>query len=136
VPLPPDVQIQVLHMVQEALSNVRKHAKATRVELRVERHPRWRFEVQDDGMGFEVEQVPPDSLHVGLGIMRERAQRIGAVVQVQSHRGQGTRVCIELPSSPRPPAPVSATASPAQAAPVAAAPIAPHSPAPLQELLT
>ena len=136
VPLPPDVQIQVLHMVQEALSNVRKHAKATRVELRVERHPRWRFEVQDDGMGFEVEQVPPDSLHVGLGIMRERAQRIGAVVQVQSHRGQGTRVCIELPSSPRPPAPASATASPAQAAPVAAAPIAPHSPAPLQELLT
>ena len=112
-----------------------KHAKATRVELRVERHPRWRFEVQDDGMGFEVEQVPPDSLHVGLGIMRERAQRIGAVVQVQSHRGQGTRVCIELPSSPRPPAPANATASPAQAAPVAAAPIAPIRP-PLQELLT
>jgi len=48
VPLPSDVQIQVLHMVQEALSNVRKHAKANRVELRVERHPRWRFEVQDD----------------------------------------------------------------------------------------
>ena len=68
--------------------------------------------------------------------MRERAQRIGAVVQVQSHRGQGTRVCIELPSSPRPPAPANAAASPAQAAPVAAAPIAPHSPAPLQELLT
>ena len=41
-PLPP-MQIQVLHMVQEALSNVRKHAKATRVELRVERHPRWRL---------------------------------------------------------------------------------------------
>ncbi|MFN4119985.1 type IV pili methyl-accepting chemotaxis transducer N-terminal domain-containing protein [Acidovorax sp.] len=98
LPLPPDLQIQVLHMVQEALSNVRKHAGATRVDLRVHRHPRWRFEVQDNGCGFDVATVPPDSLHVGLGIMRERAQRAGAVLQVQSTPGQGTRVCIELPT--------------------------------------
>lgn len=98
LPLAPDVQIQVLHMVQEALSNVRKHAAATRVDVRVDRHPRWRFEVQDDGRGFEASGAPPDSTHVGLGIMRERAQRIGAVVQVQSAPGQGTRVCIELPT--------------------------------------
>ncbi len=98
LPLPPDVQIQVLHMVQEALSNVRKHAGATRVELRVQRHPRWRFEVQDNGVGFDVRAVPPDSMHVGLGIMRERAQRIGAAVQVDSSSGAGTRVCIELPT--------------------------------------
>ncbi|MCZ8093281.1 MAG: type IV pili methyl-accepting chemotaxis transducer N-terminal domain-containing protein [Acidovorax sp.] len=126
LPLPPDVQIQVLHMVQEALSNVRKHANASRVALRVERHPRWRFEVQDDGIGFEAAQVPPDSVHVGLGIMRERAQRIGAVVQVHSQAGQGTRVCIELPSSPRPPAPA-ATPTPA---------LVPAAPAVHQELLT
>lgn len=128
LPLPPDVQIQVLHMVQEALSNVRKHAGASRVELRVERHPRWRFEVQDDGVGFDVAQVPPDSLHVGLGIMRERAQRIGAVVQVHSRSGQGTRVCIELPSTPRSPEPAKPTTPAAQ--PQAAAGTIP------QELLT
>lgn len=128
LPLPPDVQIQVLHMVQEALSNVRKHAGASRVELRVERHPRWRFEVQDDGVGFDVAQVPPDSLHVGLGIMRERAQRIGAVVQVHSRSGQGTRVCIELPSTPRSPEPAKPTTPAAQPQAVAA-------PTP-QELLT
>ena len=98
LPLPPDVQIQVLHMVQEALSNVRKHSGATRVELRVHRHPRWRFEVQDNGAGFEVRAVPPDSMHVGLGIMRERAQRIGAAVQVDSSAGAGTCVRIELPT--------------------------------------
>lgn len=98
LPLPPDVQIQVLHMVQEALSNVRKHSGATRVELHVHRHPRWRFEVLDNGTGFRVDAVPPDSLHVGLGIMRERAQRIGAVVQVESSPGEGARVCIELPT--------------------------------------
>jgi two-component system nitrate/nitrite sensor histidine kinase NarX len=98
LPLPPDLQIQVLHMVQEALSNVRKHAGASRVDLRVNRHPRWRFEVQDNGSGFDVASVPPDSLQVGLGIMRERAQRIGALVQVTSVPGQGTCVRIELPS--------------------------------------
>jgi two-component system nitrate/nitrite sensor histidine kinase NarX len=98
LPLPPDVQIQVLHMVQEALSNVRKHSGATRVELRVHRHPRWCFEVQDNGAGFEVRAVPPDSMHVGLGIMRERAQRIGAAVQVDSSAGAGTCVRIELPT--------------------------------------
>ena len=110
LPLPSDLQIQVLHMVQEALSNVRKHAQATRVDLVVHRHPRWRFEVQDNGVGFEVVSVPPDSLHVGLGIMRERAQRIGAVVQVESAPGQGTRVCIELPTVSPAPAQVPAIA--------------------------
>ena len=110
LPLPSDLQIQVLHVVQEALSNVRKHAQATRVDLVVHRHPRWRFEVQDNGVGFEVVSVPPDSLHVGLGIMRERAQRIGAVVQVESAPGQGTRVCIELPTVSPAPAQVPAIA--------------------------
>ena len=97
LPLAPDVQIQVLHMVQEALSNVRKHSGASRVELRVRRHPRWRFEVQDNGCGFNQGEHSPDSPHVGLRIMRERAQGIGARVQVQSTPGEGTTVVIELP---------------------------------------
>jgi two-component system nitrate/nitrite sensor histidine kinase NarX len=114
LPLAPDVQIQVLHMVQEALSNVRKHARASHVELRVGRHP-WRFEVCDDGCGFVPADVAPDSLHVGLGIMRERALLVHALVHVQSRPGAGTRVLIELPPS------ASAGASvppPAQAPPV------------------
>ena len=97
LPLAPDVQIQVLHVVQEALSNVRKHSGASRVTVRVNRHPRWRFEVQDNGSGYDEAAVPVDSMHVGVDIMRERAQRIGAVVQMESTPGQGTRVCIELP---------------------------------------
>jgi len=99
LPLAPDVQIQVLHMVQESLSNVRKHSHADRVELRVQRHPLWRFEVVDNGSGFDAASVPPDSLHVGLGIMRERAERIGATVSVESALGTGTRVIIELPAT-------------------------------------
>ncbi|MGD9773833.1 type IV pili methyl-accepting chemotaxis transducer N-terminal domain-containing protein [Diaphorobacter sp.] len=102
LPLAPDVQIQVLHVVQEALSNVRKHAGARHVQLRVQRHPQWRFEVHDDGSGFDPQGVMPDSLHVGLGIMRERAQRIGARLQVvSSPGGGGTRVILELLPSER-----------------------------------
>ena len=97
LPLAPDVQIQVLHIVQEALSNVRKHADASAVELRVQRHPRWRFEVRDDGQGFDPGGVPPDSLQVGLGIMRERAERIGALFTLDTQAGQGTCVTLVLP---------------------------------------
>ena len=98
LPLAPDVQIQVLHMVQEALSNVRKHAHARKVQLRVQRSPHWAFEVQDDGVGFDA-SVPADQapLRVGLGIMQERGQGVGAQVQVQSAPGHGTTVRIALP---------------------------------------
>lgn len=99
VPLPPDVQIQVLHVVQEALSNVRKHSGARQVELRVQRQPRWRFEVIDDGYGFDPQHLAPESVHVGLDIMRERARRIGATLDVVSAPGAGTRVRLELPAA-------------------------------------
>lgn len=100
LPLAPDVQIQVLHIVQEALSNVRKHAGAKSVQVNVQRHPRWRFEVHDDGQGFDPQAVPPDSLHVGLGIMRERAEAIQATLSVTSQPGgQGTCVALDLPAT-------------------------------------
>ena len=100
LPLAPDVQVQALHIVQEALSNVRKHAQASRVQLRAFRHPHWRIEVQDDGVGFvPTDPVPDDSLHVGLGIMRERALGIGARVHLQSAPGHGTTVTLELAPS-------------------------------------
>ena len=96
VPLPADTRVQVLHMVQEALSNVRKHAKATCVQVRVTQAPEWRFEIVDDGCGFDAADGADDS-HVGLRIMRERADRIGAEVRVESARGRGTRVVIAVP---------------------------------------
>ncbi|MEO3714318.1 type IV pili methyl-accepting chemotaxis transducer N-terminal domain-containing protein [Roseateles flavus] len=96
VPLPPDEQIQVLHVVQEALSNVRKHAGAQHVEVRVIQEPAWRFEVSDDGRGFDTENGRFDETHVGLRIMRERAQRIGASLSVRPREGGGTVVALEL----------------------------------------
>ncbi len=97
VPLPPDVQVQLLHVVQEALSNVRKHAGASGVWLDVRQQPGWRIEVRDDGCGFDGQADKGDETHVGLRIMRERAAGIGASVQIGSVPGQGTRVAVSLP---------------------------------------
>lgn len=99
LPLAPDVQIQVLHVIQEALSNVRKHAHAQHVRLRVVKGERWRFEVIDDGLGFDPGQALGPS-HVGLKIMLERAQRVGAVLSIDSAPGSGTRISLLLPTNP------------------------------------
>lgn len=97
--LPADVQVQVLHVLQEALSNVRKHANATHVSLDVHKGPHWRFVVRDNGQGFEVEASRGET-HVGTRIMRERAERIGASVGIESTPGRGTAVTLELPPYP------------------------------------
>lgn len=91
IELPADHQLQVLHIVQEALSNIRKHANASRVLVSVERGARWKIRIHDDGCGFE--SAPSDhAAHVGLRIMNERAQRIGARIRVDSTVGSGTTV--------------------------------------------
>ncbi len=95
VALPSDVQLQVLHVLQEALSNVRKHAGASEVWVKVDKEPNWSFSVRDNGRGFEIEPES-DAPHFGLQIMRERAQRIGAHVRVDSKPGRGTQVRLEL----------------------------------------
>jgi two-component system nitrate/nitrite sensor histidine kinase NarX len=98
LPLTPDLQIQVLHILQEALSNVRKHARASQVWLDVQQQPHWRFEVRDDGVGFDAEDPGRSETHVGLRIMAERAERIGAALDVISTPGQGSSVVLELAS--------------------------------------
>jgi two-component system nitrate/nitrite sensor histidine kinase NarX len=97
LPLAPDLQVQVLHVVQEALSNVRKHAAARQVGVTLWHEPALRIEVRDDGRGFAAASAAPDDTHVGLRIMRERAAGIGAEVQVHSVPGQGTCVTLSLP---------------------------------------
>lgn len=96
LPLSPDLQIQVLHILQEALSNVRKHARASQVWLDVQQQPHWRFEVRDDGIGFDTEDTGRGESHVGLRIMAERAERIGARLELMSTPGRGSSVVLEL----------------------------------------
>ncbi len=98
-PLPADVQVQLLHVVQEALSNIRKHAKAGQVQVRLTHQPHWQISVRDDGCGFDPVGDVPDDRHVGLRIMRERAAKVGAAVALDSQPGKGTLVRISLPES-------------------------------------
>jgi len=96
MPLSPDLQIQVLHIIQEALSNVRKHARASQVWLDVQQSPTWRFEVRDNGIGFDTGSDPFDETHVGLHIMSERAQRIGAELELISKPPHGSSIILTL----------------------------------------
>jgi two-component system nitrate/nitrite sensor histidine kinase NarX len=115
MPLSPDLQIQVLHIVQEGLSNVRKHARASQVWLDVQQQPVWRFEVRDDGIGFDPNNHALDETHVGLRIMAERAQRIGAALDVVSAPEHGSSVILTL-------APPSQAQAPSHSEPSAEAP--------------
>lgn len=102
LPLTPDVQIQVLHIIQEALSNIRKHARASQAWLDVQQQPSWRFEIRDDGIGFNPQVDPIDETHVGMRIMAERAQRIGATIDVISTPSRGSSVILTLPAPSHP----------------------------------
>jgi two-component system nitrate/nitrite sensor histidine kinase NarX len=97
VPLSPEIQIQALHIVQECLSNVRKHSSARHVNVEMEKGQAYIFRVSDDGQGFDASSPRTEQGHVGLAIMRERAQRIGGTIQVDSSPDSGTRITLTLP---------------------------------------
>ncbi|MBS1191022.1 MAG: hypothetical protein H6R10_2814 [Rhodocyclaceae bacterium] len=100
IPLEPEDEIQVLHIVQESLSNIRKHARAAKVMVKVERSVGGVvIEVRDDGVGFDPATHPAvaSDRHVGLKIMKERAFRIGGECLLTSAPGKGTRVVLSLP---------------------------------------
>jgi two-component system nitrate/nitrite sensor histidine kinase NarX len=100
MPLDPDKEIQVMHIVQESLSNIRKHAHAARVGVTVRRSREGlEVEVADDGGGFDPVNEPKvrSDHHVGLQIMRERAQRIGGECRITSEPGKGALVRLVLP---------------------------------------
>ena len=99
LPLPQDVQIHVLHVLQEALSNIRKHANANSVVIEIHKGDPWRFLVRDDGVGFDSHNNRSE-INIGLKIMQERANQIGATVDITSLVGQGTTVTLLVPISP------------------------------------
>ncbi len=90
-PLPPDLQIGLYRIAQEALNNISKHAEATRAEIRFrKRGAAVDLRITDDGRGFDASRTPPG--HFGLSIMRERARALGATLRLDSRPGVGTRI--------------------------------------------
>lgn len=94
--LQPEYVLQIMHIVQESLSNIRKHAKASRIDVELVNDGECALSIRDDGIGFEAAHDAGD-VHVGLSIMRERAHRIGAELTLESIAGQGTLVYLVLP---------------------------------------
>ncbi|AZP14187.1 type IV pili methyl-accepting chemotaxis transducer N-terminal domain-containing protein [Undibacterium parvum] len=96
-PLAPEQQLQVLFILQEALSNVRKHAQASEVKVRVENERDFKLIITDDGQGFTMESAEQKGdAHVGLHIMRERAVRLSAQFEILSIPGQGSTISLHL----------------------------------------
>ncbi|MDT8307273.1 MAG: PAS domain-containing protein [Anaerolineae bacterium] len=89
--LPPEVQVAFYRIAQESLNNVVKHAAASQVVVRLQYEPdAVALTVTDDGRGFATDAVAPNSL--GVGIMRERAEKTGMQLAIESEVGAGTRV--------------------------------------------
>ncbi|QYY27939.1 type IV pili methyl-accepting chemotaxis transducer N-terminal domain-containing protein [Cupriavidus pinatubonensis] len=98
LPLQPEQQLQVLFILQEALSNVRKHAMAAHVTVSLCHGHDFRLVVEDDGEGFDPAELGRDSeAHVGLNIMRERAARLHARLAIDARPGRGVRIELVLP---------------------------------------
>ncbi len=95
----PMVEAQLLRIIQEALTNVRKHARAHRVRICFSVYDsRAEVIVQDDGVGFDpVPLETADGQQFGLRFMRERAEEVGGSVQIHSIPGEGTQVIICVP---------------------------------------
>ena len=98
--LPERVESQITRVIQEALTNVRNHSGAERVLLEAYRNgSQLVVVVRDNGCGFEAKKAAgPDEYHFGLGIMRERVESIGGMLEIESEIGHGTQVRIIVPA--------------------------------------
>lgn len=96
----PEVEINLYRIFQEALQNIHKHARATRVNVLLERHDgRAVLVIEDNGKGYVAEhEVTSDDRAMGLINMRERAALLGGTIEVESQPGTGTTVFVRVPA--------------------------------------
>lgn len=100
--LHPEIEVTLLRAMQEALTNVLKHAQADQVNVTLSyMEDQVALDIQDDGVGFDRDKSvrAPDQNGSGLGLrtMRERVGQLGGEVIIESHPGQGTTVAILIP---------------------------------------
>ena len=101
-PLPdiaPEHTLQAIHILQESLSNIRKHAQASEVEVELSTAADCRLTIRDNGKGFDPASNIGDT-HVGIRIMRERAHRFGGTLSIVSTPDQGTTVSLRWQPTP------------------------------------
>src|SRR5438094_352860 len=100
----PAVELLLFRVFQEGLSNVVKHAAASRVDVRLTRKPEAvLLEIEDDGRGFDAHayfRTPSPSTGLGLVSMRERVAHFGGALRVSARPGNGTRIVVRVPVEP------------------------------------
>lgn len=98
-PLSPVAELQLLRIAQEALTNVRRHAQATEVEVKLKRSRQsMEMMIKDNGRGFTVlDQQEASQGYHGLTIVKERAEGLGGTVTISSAPGEGTEIQVSLP---------------------------------------
>jgi len=95
--LMPEQTVETLHIAQEALSNIRQHARATTVEVRVQAEAQcFQVTIEDDGAGFNLADAERAQGH-GLRNMRERARNLRGTLRVESRPRGGTRLTLHVP---------------------------------------
>jgi two-component system nitrate/nitrite sensor histidine kinase NarX len=97
--LPAETEFHILRIIQESLTNIRKHSDAENVRIMMRANGSDSYEVliEDDGVGFSKPQTSYHTgEHIGLSIMRDRAKRFGAEFTVESEPGEGTRIVLEF----------------------------------------
>lgn len=94
----PEAEVQLLRLIQESLTNARKHGDAGCVQVTFTvKDGLIRLLIADDGRGFDPERIKEgDTGHYGLQFMHERVEQIGGVLRIDSAPGKGTRVVVEL----------------------------------------
>ncbi|MDP9352110.1 MAG: ATP-binding protein, partial [Chloroflexota bacterium] len=91
---PAAAEVAIFRVVQEALVNVQKHARALRVEIQLRRCGEWlALELRDDGVGFALD----GHAGTGIGSMRERVEMLGGTLCLTSHPGEGTELTMRIP---------------------------------------
>jgi len=94
--LQPEIILQLLHILHECLSNIRKHSQATQVDVQLSHGSQCQLIIHDDGIGFD-NSVDAGETHVGLRIMKERTHRITGDLAIDSSPDEGTTICLTLP---------------------------------------
>ncbi|HEY5683385.1 MAG TPA: ATP-binding protein [Sulfuricaulis sp.] len=100
--LTPLQESQVFHIVKEALSNIRKHSHAcnARILLSNDNRGNYTLLIEDDGEGIAPVSESLPGEHIGLSVMRERAERLPGELTIESEPGEGTRIVLSFPVAP------------------------------------
>ncbi|MDI6853474.1 MAG: histidine kinase [Deltaproteobacteria bacterium] len=97
-----EIQINIYRIIQEALTNIGKYARATKVFLKVKIKPPWlQVKIEDNGIGFNLKEVAAQKAApsgcMGLISMKERARMCGGALRIWSREGKGTKVSVTIP---------------------------------------